>query len=269
MITCVFPLLCALVILPGWAADSPWKSPLPGLQLGTFSITVPADTVRAEFRVAKIDPRRFSLVFLSQKDHGPQARTARQWCADFKLAAVINAGMYGPDFLTHTGYVKSGNRLHNPRFNAKYGAFLAFDPATPQLPAVQIIDKQLQDWKTLVSQYRTVVQNFRLVSLEGSNVWTNPGPAHSTAALALAKSGEVLLIFCARPLSTDVFTRMILELPLGVRNAMYLEGGVQASLSVPAGGSEWDLSGIDNFFQTAPGPAPASPLPVVIGVRKR
>jgi hypothetical protein len=251
------------------SGDLAWQSPASGLWLGVFKTAIGSGPTPAIFHIIKIDPERYQLQFLSEKENGPRKRTLKQWCTDFKLTAAINAGMYDTDFLTHTGYARNFHKIHNPRFNTRYGAFLVFNPVKPVLPAVQIVEKQEPDWKTRLEQYQTVIQNYRLIGHPGQLVWTNPGPENSTAAIALDQSGKVLFAFTATPISPKDFGEQLLALPLNIKSALYLEGGSQAGLYAAVGKIEWNLWGVDAFF---PAPADSSrtgPLPNIIGIMKR
>ena len=66
-----------------------------------------------------------------------------------------------------------------------------------------------------------------------------------------------------------VMIGMLLEMPLGLRNLMYLEGGGPAQLCVRAGGAAIDLTGCYDVDGPAGGEeALPSPIPNVIGVAR-
>lgn len=232
-------ILIALVLLPCLAAPAtagePWRELEPGLELGEF---VPqGQPVRYAIAVVRMDPARWSLRLLCAEDQGVEPMTVEQWAQRFGLAAAINASMYlREDHLRSTGYMRSGPYVNNPVINARFGAFLAFGPRHDALPPVQIVDRYAQEWEALLDDYESVIQNFRMLSVEQKNQWPQDQETHSIAAVGMDNAGRVLLIHSREPYSVHDFTETLLRLPIGLYNAMYVEGGPEAGLYVHAGG---------------------------------
>jgi hypothetical protein len=82
-----------------------------------------------------------------------------------------------------------------------------------------------------------------MISCDRRNVWSPQPDKWSTAAVGMDDTGKVLFLFGQTPLSVHDFINILLALPLGIRNAMYLEGGPQASLHVSMKGVEVDRNG--------------------------
>jgi len=158
-------------------------------------------------------------------------RTARTWCTEFGMVAVINAGMYHTDYLTHVGYMRSGNHVNNAKWVKGYNSTLVFDPLKIGPPAVQILDSVKGDSATALN-YGTAIQNLRLIKGRSENVWKEKTKKWSEAAIAMDKEGRILFLFIKSPLSPYEFNEKILSIPLGVTHAMHLEGGPEASLSI-------------------------------------
>ena len=80
-------------------------------------------------------------------------------------------------------------------------------------------------------------------------------------------SGRMLMIFCRTPYSVHDMIDMLLELPLDLHNAMYLEGGPEASFYLTSG--EKEVRGFGSYetgFYESDENADFWPLPNVIGI---
>lgn len=220
--------------------------------------------------VLRIDPAYYELELLSSTERGRNPLSLREWCGTFQLAAAINASMYLEDGMKSTGYMRNFDHVNNPRINASFGAFLVFHPVRPGLPSVQIVDREQRDWESLIGDYRTVVQNYRLITPAGRNAWSpsSDNRRFQAAAVAVDKEGCLLFIFSRQPRNVHDFADRLLGLPLGIRRAMYVEGGQDAGLFIarfpPEAPERLDLS----LFEDRLGRDATPSVPNVIGIRK-
>lgn len=230
----LLPCLAAFWAAPALGADV-WRELEPGLELA--ELVPEGQPVRYAIAVLRMDPARWALRLYCAEDRGVDPMTVEQWADRHGLAAAINASMYlREDTLRSTGYMRSGSYVNNPVINARFGAFLAFGPRRQGLPPAQIVDRYAQDWETLIQGYGSVVQNYRMLSVEQENQWPEGQEAHSIAAVGMDRAGRVLFIHSREPYSVHDFTEVLLRLPVDVYNAMYVEGGPEAGLFVNAGG---------------------------------
>ena len=217
-----------------------------------------------EFVVLRMDPQRCEIVLCSAALDGGAPRTPEQWAREYRLSAVINAGMYLPDGLTGTAYMRSGDNVNNGRVAEKYGSFFVASPRQPSLPNAMLLDKDVDDWKLLLPQYEFAVQNFRLIGPEGVQRWPENGPRHSIAAVGMNAKGEIFFLHYETPISVYEFVRILREESgLNLTRAMYVEGGAQAVLGV------WTPA--EKMYRTGRHPANfllGGPiLPNILGVR--
>ncbi len=219
--------LCLLALAPPCLAGS-WEPLAEGLQLGTFHIS-PAENSPA-ISILRIAPQRFSFKLVAQGTSLAKIATLEQWCMEKNLVAAINASMYREDRQQSTGYMKTRGLVNNGYINPRFGAFFVFDPKDPSLPAVRIIDRTKDDWRTLITRYDTVIQNFRLISATGKNLWPKKTRNHSLAAVGMDAEGNILFIHCQNPMSVHAFNEALLDLPVGLMSAMYVEGGPEAAM---------------------------------------
>ncbi len=254
----------------GWAAEnSPWKDLDQGYSLAEFEASGQNGGSRYRIIVLRIDPARFSFRLLSATEHDKQQQTTQEWCRQHKLVAAINAGMYQTDGLTHVSLMKNFKHYNNRRVS-KDNTVLAFNRVDPSQPEVQIIDRECQDFESLKGKYQTLIQGIRMISCDRRNVWGQQSERWSTAAVGMDGYGRVLFLFNQYPLSVHDFIEILLSLPIEIKNAMYLEGGPQASMHVAIKGVEVDKKGsLESAFDDSEGVPLVFRIPNVIGVVRK
>ncbi|MGB9708127.1 MAG: phosphodiester glycosidase family protein [Candidatus Pacearchaeota archaeon] len=150
---------------------------------------------------------------------------------------------------------------------------LLCNPKEEGLPKVQIVSKNKV--ANLKDKYNTVIQNLSVIR-NGKNTWNKSNRIWSMAILGTDKERNVLFIHSRSPYSVNDFANILLSLPLSLQNAMYLEGGPEASLYVLVKGND-SAKGIEiekfgsyetGFNENDYNPG-AWPIPNVIGVIKR
>ena len=247
-----------------------WQELEKGLYLGEFDSPQKSPVCNYSIVILKIDPKHYAFRLLSASEHGAPLRTTREWAEEFGLLAVINASMYREDHKTSTGYMKNFKHVNNSQVNPEFGAFMVFNPVSSRFASVQIVDRYNQDWKKLIKQYGTVIQNYRMIRLKGNNVWKQSKKIYSTACVGIDKDGHVLFMHSRSPFSVHDFNHILLGLPLALKNAMYVEGGHEASLYIKAGGKEREWVGsYETSFAEHDGNRSAWGIPNVIGILKR
>ncbi|MGD0918004.1 MAG: phosphodiester glycosidase family protein [Thermodesulfobacteriota bacterium] len=252
-------LLFPLSILP---QDELWKRIDDGLSLSEIH--------SQRLTLIKIDPAYYSFKLLCASENGKLRMTAKRWCQKHNIVSAINAGMFQADGMTNVGYMKNFNHINNPRLNTRYKAVLAFNPVDATVPEIQIIDLKCQDFERLKEKYQTLIQGIRMVSCRQENVWEKQDKMWSIAAFGIDKNGNGLFIFTESPFSVHDFTNILLSLPLSLYNAVYLEGGPEATLYFSGKGVEFEKVGShetglnENDF-----PKIARPIPNIIGIVKK
>jgi hypothetical protein len=145
-----------------------------------------------------------------------------------------------------------------------YRSVLAFKPLQP-VRWIDLDGAKLPD----VGAYDVVVQNLRLIAGNRRNVWAPSDRKWSEAALAIDGQGRLLFLFSRVPYTMRDFNELLLRLPLDVRQAMHLEGGPEASLSIHGGGIDVDLCGsYETGFMANDSNRQQWPLPNVLGIAR-
>ena len=266
-----------------------WRSVQPGLELARIFTpdaseasstaspgAVPGSQVPDEgvaFVFVRIDPSRHVFSLHMASEDAP-ARSLGAWASRHKLEAAVNAGMYLPDMVTSTGYMRGPGHMNHARMGERLGAFFVANPRTElpeaerrDMPQADIIERGDPQWQERLEKYSLVVQNYRLISRDGSILWPEGGEEHSIAAIGRDRVGRILFILCETPVSPAAFAADLLRFPLSLGSVMYVEGGAQAGIFLQDGASAATWMGRFSILNTRG--SPHIPLPNVIGVRSR
>lgn len=74
-------------------------------------------------------------------------------------------------------------------------------------------------------------------------MWAQQKKMSSIAAIGLDHQNRVLFIHVRSPYTSHDLINMLLELPIGLKQAMYVEGGADAQLFINAGEKKYDFIG--------------------------
>jgi len=109
-----------------------------------------------------------------------------------------------------------------------------------------------------------------MISIRQENVWRQSGKIFSIAAVGMDGSSNVLFIHSRSPFTVHDFNQTLLSLPIDIHNAMYVEGGPEASLYVKANEIEVNQVGsYETGFNQDDDNKSAWLIPNVIGIVKR
>ena len=205
-----------------------WEYLSPGLLKTSLS----AENLSGHIAIIKVDLTYYDIKLLCASENEDRSRTLIEWSKEFNLACVINASMFRQDKpLLSTGYMKHFEHKNNPAINPGYSSFLLFNPKTPEQPALRFLDREQHfDWKNIIENYNTVIQNYRMVSGRIRVGWDENKKLHSMAAIGVDSRGKILLIHSSILASPSYFIDMLLSLPLNIINLAYLDGGSHSAL---------------------------------------
>ena len=178
-----------------------WRKLEDGLDLGVFEL--PRKSVAGDSRVTilRIDPRHFTfrLMNASAPDQG-KPLSARGWCDRAGLVAAINASMFQKDGVKSVALMKSARHVNNAVANQDK-AVMCFGPLAG-VPKVQIADMEKQKLADLRNQYETLVQNIRMVSPSGTNVWSQQAKQGPRPRSVKTRSGASCSSTAAPPIAS-------------------------------------------------------------------
>jgi hypothetical protein len=205
--------------------------------------------------LVRIDPVLYRLRVLTAGAEGG-SRPAVEWARDYGLTGVINASMFAPDQRS-IGLLVSGSVTNNGRDNPRLGGFLAFDPVDAQSPPAAIVGRPCPgfDLADLRRRYRTVVQDYRILDCDGAPIAWKDERAASASAVGVDRDGRVVFIHSATPVPMSELAVSLAAPELGIRAAIYVEGGPEAFLHVKVGDQTVSPASSASFW----------PIPNVIG----
>ncbi|MFV0421666.1 hypothetical protein [Oleidesulfovibrio sp.] len=151
--------------------------------------------------------------------------------------------------------------------NASVRAPQVSDIPTAQLPTADLLDKYGDKWESLLPRYRTVVQNFRMISHDRKPLWPEEGDTFSIAAIGEDSAGHIIFIHCRPQTTVRGLSEFLLAIYPDLRATMYVEGGAQATMHLNTSGTtrSWLGRAGSSFWYSATG---QWPLPNVIGIKK-
>ncbi|MDO9581635.1 MAG: phosphodiester glycosidase family protein [Desulfomicrobium sp.] len=250
-----------------------WRVLASGLELREFLIPDQVGDLEGRqggMAVLRINPDMYDVRLGSALNSG-RMRSMQEWSLHSRFVAVINAGMFrADDRMRSTGYMRDASVEINPYIHPNYGAFLAFQPRKSSLPPLRWVDRKSDpDWQAVLADYDGIIQNFRLISRERENLWEQSPSRHSGAAIAMDRGGRLLFIHCRPRLSMHEFAQALLDLPLDLIGAMYVEGGADAAMYIDVDGYVGRFVGEyrSDFFQGSN--RNFWPAPNVLGVQPR
>jgi hypothetical protein len=249
-----------------------WRLLASGLELGRFARPARADNSEMHIVVVRVDPAHWDLrLGLASETDGVDGLSAREWARRSGFAAVINAGMFATDYLTHIGYLQHREHVNNPRLS-RYQSLAAFCPKIPEAVPFKIFDMDAPGFSldAVKRRYNCMVQNLRLIKRPGQNRWDPQPKTWIEAALGEDSQGRALMIFSRIPQSMHALNEALLALPLQIVSAQHLEGGPEAQLFVSVGDFSLEIiGGYENSSGAGSLLGAAWPLPNVIGIVPR
>jgi uncharacterized protein YigE (DUF2233 family) len=252
-----------------YAQESPWRMADEGLHVGEFDSPQKAEIGDSKITIVKIDPDYYDFKLLSASENNDSSLTVRQWAQKHNLIAAVNAGMYQQDYRTSVGYMKNFDHVNNPSFN-KGNTIFVFNALDSTVKPAQIIDRTCQDFETIRQRYHSMVQSIRMINCHQENVWSQQPKKWSMVVLGADMEGNILFIFSRSPYSVHDFINILLQLPISIYNAMYLEGGAEATLYFSAGDIKLEKFGsFENAFVEYDEINNPWPVPNVLGIVKK
>ena len=271
ILTPVIQILLALTFTASvnHSAEITWKELDKGLYFTETEAPIKSDIGNSKITILKIDPAYFHFNLISSKEKQSKNTTAVKWAEKENLIAVVNAGMFHLDFETNVGYMKNYEFVNNGNLNND-NTILAFNRKTDTVPEVQIIDLKCQEWSVLSKAYHSYTQGIRMIDCNQKNRWSQQDKRFSIVCIAVDKDGFVLFIFSRSPYSGHDLINNLLTLPLNLHNAMYLEGGPEASIYITNNGFKFGAMGsFETDFNENDNNNRFWDIPNVIGIVKK
>jgi|SRR5215813_3548832 len=250
-----------------------WKAIAPGMDYKYILAKNPSAVGDSRIFILRMDPSLWQLEAVGISQTGESAsHTARDWSQRHKFSAAINAGMFATDMKTHLGYMGSPAHVNNAKANA-YQSVAAFEPRDSEsIPKFHIFDLDAPgtQFRDIQKDYKSALQNLRLVKRPGTNQWPQQTRMWSEAALGEDDAGRILFIYSRSPFSMHDLNNELLNAGIGLVAAQHLEGGPEAQLYLHVGNFEMEMYGsYETSFKENDSNSAAWPVPNILGARLR
>jgi hypothetical protein len=186
-----------------------------------------------EFFILRFIPNYFNFDLIEFKQNN-KLETANYWTDSMGYSVVFNAGMYNlNNEKLHRFYMQNKGLINNNVLDTKANGIIAFNPLKNSSPNFKLFDLTITDFNTIKNEFGTIIQGYRLIDGNGKPViWDRDNQICSMIVIAQDHNGYAYVIFSRSPLSQNQMIENLVALNLGLNNAIYLEGGSKASLSI-------------------------------------
>lgn len=211
--------------------DNQWVELTEGVSY--IEKTAPDSSITNDSKISilKIDPKIADFEFRSASQKDSLRMCVVDYANTFNYNIVINSGMYNlRNSLKSEGLlINNPDYTNNPKMRRYYNMMICANPKSDTLPAFDIVDLTIHPWDSIHNLYNSFAQGLRMIDGNGKPMhWKN----QVCSQLIVAKDtlGMIYFIFNRSPYSQNYMIDFMVN--MGLRDAIYMEGGPQASLFV-------------------------------------
>jgi len=251
---------------------SNWVSLTEGMQYR--EITAPKKSFIGDSKLAilRMDPAKFRFDLFAATQHDSIPKTVSKWAATKDLMVAFNACMYEQTKpLQSRAYLQNGKHINNGKLLEQFNLMLALGPKPGNNRSnIEVLDLTCANWEQEKQKFKGFAQGLRMIDCNGSPMyWKKKIQSCSMLIAAEDQKGWFYLIFTRSPYTHNELIDFMCQMPGGLHDAIYLEGGPETSLYINVNGHHirkvgswvsetWETDGNKHFW----------PLPNVIGIRK-
>lgn len=223
----------------------------------------------SKISVLKIDPKVADFEFKSATQNDRNMLCVADYAEKFNYNIVINAGMYDVrNYFSSKGLlINNSEYANNPKLYPNYNMMICANPTKDGLPKFCINDLTQKPFNTLKPNFESFSQGLRMIDADGKPMsWNKRYQSCSQLIVAEDKNGMIYFIFTRSPYTQNYMINFMVK--MGLRNAVYMEGGPQTSLFVDI--NDYRIEKLGSYVSnTYPTDANGEywPLPNIIGVR--
>lgn len=250
-----------------------WTTLTPGMQYKEINAPTASFIGDSKLSILRLDPAqfRFDLFSASQNDSIP--KSVSSWSESFGLIVAFNASMYSLDNpLQSRAYMKNGRHINNGQLLENFNLMLALGPkAMRKRSNIEVLDLTCSNWEEEKNNFTAFAQGLRMIDCNGSPMyWKKKIQFCSMLTAAEDQKGWFYLIFTRSPYTHNQMIDFIKQMPGGLHDVIYLEGGPETSLFIDVNGhciekvgswvsDTWESDTNRHFW----------PLPNIVGVRSK
>jgi hypothetical protein len=246
-----------------------WKGLRPGLEFATLSGDPYCRRGSSQIAVLRIDPARAPVrVRHFGLQPGGKPMDAVEWRKLTGADAVFNAGQFLPDW-TYMGVLVCGGQVVSSRVHPTFKAALVAGPLEGAERA-HVVDLEHEPLDLDRLRWREVAQSFMLFDRAGKIRVRSSDHIANRTVVGEDKSGRLVVFISEGAYTLEDFAHLVQKFPLQVVQAMCMDGGSEAQLSVNAGSFRYNcIGGVTGDPEPGDDPSERVPLPAVITVGAR
>jgi hypothetical protein len=226
----------------------------------------------SKISILRMDPQQFHFDLFTATQYDSLPRDLHTWADTFDLLVAFNAGMYNlARPLQSRAYLKSGAHLNNGKILENFNLMLALGPKpNSQRSNIEVLDLTCANWEQEQQNFSGFAQGLRMIDCNGNPMnWQKKVQSCSMLVAAEDQKGWFYLIFTRSPYTHNQMIGFMTEMPYGLHDAIYLEGGPETSLLIDVNGhciekvgswvsTTWERNDNNHFWR----------LPNIVGVHK-
>jgi hypothetical protein len=224
----------------------------------------------SKISILRMDPQHFHFDLYTATQYDSVPRDLHTWADTFDLLVAFNAGMYNlARPLQSRAYLKSGAHLNNGKILENFNLMLALGPKpNSQRSNIEVLDLTCANWEQEQQNFSGFAQGLRMIDCNGNAMnWQKKVQSCSMLVAAEDQKGWFYLIFTRSPYTHNQMIGFMTEMPYGLHDAIYLEGGPETSLLIDVNGhciekvgswvsTTWERNDNNHFWR----------LPNIVGV---
>ncbi len=239
-------LAVAAIALAQSARGPHWHSLASGIEFATIRGEPYCRSGSSTIAIVRFDPARIRLRVLHYSSlPGKTPAPIATWLDHTQALAVINAGQYYPDY-SYMGLLVSDGRKVSSKMHPAFQALLVAEPDSEKsrtrglergvhrLAQAMVIDLD-RDTLDPHIRWREVAQSFMLFGRNGETRVRRSDQVANRTVVAEDREGRMVIVTSEGGYTLRDLATVLREAPLGLTQAMAMDGGHEAQLCVRAG----------------------------------
>lgn len=207
----------------------------------------------SKISILKMDPNAVEFEFKSALQNDSQMLCAVDYADKFDYNVVINAGMYSLKYYLKSKGLLINNKdfANNPKLYPGYNMMICANPQQKDLPNINIVDLTEKPFQAIQHKYESFSQGLRMISGSGEPMnWSRRPQSCSQLIVAKDDEGFIYFIFTRSPYTQSYMIKFMMS--MGLKNAVYMEGGPQTSMFIDVNGHRIEKVGsyVSNTYPT-------------------
>jgi Phosphodiester glycosidase len=252
---------------------SNWVPLTEGMEYRETNAPVKSTIGDSKLSILRMDPAKFRFDLFAASQYDSKPKDLHTWADSFDLIVAFNAGMYSlVKPLQSRAYLKAGKHINNGELLQDFNLMLALGPKPhANRSNIEVLDLTCADWKQEQRNFNSFAQGLRMIDCNAKPMnWQKNIQSCSMLVAAEDEKGWFYLIFTRSPYTHNQMIAFMKQMPYGLHDAIYLEGGPETSLLINVNGHHikkvgswvsdtWESDANKHFW----------PLPNIVGVRKK